>query len=120
MQAPDPMLLQAFSYLQAGQPEAALDLFRQLAARNDPGALATLAQLHWNGELVPKSFTLGREYYHRAGDAGHLASALYATNLLASGLAGPRDWPAALQRLRGEARPIRCVPACWLYWTRWR
>lgn len=103
MQPPDPMLLHAFSLLQAGQPEQALAIFRDLAARNDPGALATMAQLTWAGELVPKSFALGREYYRRAGEAGHAASAAYATNLLASGLAGPRDWPTALQRLRREA-----------------
>lgn len=103
MQPPDPMLLHAFSLLQAGQPQDALAMFRQLAARNDPGALATLAQLTWSGDLVPKSFPLGREYYHRAGEAGHAASAAYATNLLASGLAGPRDWPEAIRRLRREA-----------------
>jgi len=109
MQPPDPMLLHAFSLLQAGQPQQALALFQQLAARNDPGALATLAHLTWSGDLVPQSFPLGREYYHRAGEAGHEVSGFYATNLLASGLAGPRDWPEALRRLRREAarNPVR-------------
>ena len=99
-----PTLLDAFSLLNAGQEEEALGLFRRLASCNDAGALATLAQLHWSGGLVPKSFELGRQYYQLAGDAGHVASAIYATNLLASGLAGPRDWPAAMERLRYEAR----------------
>jgi len=103
MQPPDPLLLHGFSLLQGGHPQQALAIFRQLAACNDPGALATLAQLTWSGDLVPKSLPLGREYYRRAGEAGHEASAVYATNLLASGRAGPRDWPEALRRLRREA-----------------
>jgi len=107
MQAGSPTLLDAFSLLNAGQGEEAIGLFRQLAARNDPGALATLGQLHWSGELVPKSFELGRQYYQLAGDAGHHGSAVYATNLLASGLAGPRDWPAAIARLQREAATDR-------------
>ena len=36
MQPPDPMLLHAFSLLQAGQAQQALALFRELAARNEP------------------------------------------------------------------------------------
>ena len=40
---------------------------------------------------------------------GHRGAAIIYTNLLASGIAGPRDWAGALQRLRDEARddPVR-------------
>ena len=79
------MLLQAFELLDAQREAEALALFRQLAERNDPGALATLAQLNWTGTIVPRDYAKGREYYYRAGEAGHPACAIYSTNLLASG-----------------------------------
>lgn len=103
MQAPDPMLLQAFELLDAQREEEALVLFRRLADRNDPGALATLAQLNWTGTIVPRDYAKGRDYYYRAGEAGHPACAIYSTNLLATGYAGHRDWRLGLERLRREA-----------------
>jgi prolyl 4-hydroxylase len=103
MQAPDPMLLHAFSLMNAQREQEALVIFGELADRNDPGALATLAQLNWTGTLVPRNYAKGRDYYYRAGEAGHAACALYATNLIGNGYAGKRDWPLALQRLRREA-----------------
>jgi prolyl 4-hydroxylase len=103
MLPPDPMLLQAFGLLNAGQEQEALALFRQLAERQDPGALATLAELNWQGGLVPQNFAAGRDFYHRAGEAGHVGSAIYATNLLAHGYVGERNWGEAMARLRYEA-----------------
>ena len=103
MQAPDPMLLHAFSLMNAQREQEALVIFRQLADRNDPGALATLAQLNWTGTLVPRNYAEGLDYYYRAGEAGHPACAIYATNLLGNGYAGQRDWPLAMERLRREA-----------------
>jgi prolyl 4-hydroxylase len=103
MRPPDPMLLQAFDLLNAGQHQQALAIFHRLADQEDPGALATLAQLTWSGDLVAQDFERGRDYYHRAGEAGHVACAVYATNLLASGYVGARDWGQAIERLRREA-----------------
>jgi prolyl 4-hydroxylase len=103
MQAPDPLLLQAFSLLDERREDEALALFLQLAEREDPGALATLARLSWTGTIVSRDYAKGRDYYHRAGEAGHTGCAIYSTNLLASGYAGHRDWPRAMQRLRREA-----------------
>lgn len=54
--------------------------------------------------MVPQDAVQAREFYRRAGDAGHIGAIDTYTNLLASGVAGVRDWPLALQRLRKEAR----------------
>ena len=97
------MLLHAFTLLNAGQHAEALTIFHDLANQEDPGALATLAQLTWSGDLVAQDFERGRDYYHRAGEAGHVACAVYATNLLASGYVGARNWGQAIERLRREA-----------------
>lgn len=97
-------LFHAVQLSQAGRHAEAVLLINRLAARNDTGALFMLAELKWRGGMVAQDVRQGRELYRRAGDAGHLLAACYSTNLLASGIAGPRDWPRALQRLRGEAR----------------
>jgi prolyl 4-hydroxylase len=104
MRSPDPLLLEAFSLLDARCEDEALGIFLQLAEREDPGALATLARLYWTGTIVPRDYARARDYYHRAGEAGHMACAIYSTNLLANGHAGHRDWPRAMERLRREAR----------------
>ena len=116
MRPPDPLLLQAFSLLDAGEEQDALGIFRQLAAREDPGALATLAELSWSGTLVPQDFAEGCTLYRRAGEAGHVACAIYTTNLLAGGYVGPRDWGQAMQRLAREAAfdPVRAEIAAFL------
>jgi prolyl 4-hydroxylase len=99
-----PLLLHAFQLSQAGRKAEAIVLLNQLAAEGDPGALFTLADLKWRGGMVPQDVRQGRDFYRRAGEAGHRLAAAYYTNLLASGIAGPRDWPKALKRLREEAR----------------
>jgi prolyl 4-hydroxylase len=48
----------------------------------------------------------GRLLFEYAAAYGHVEASLLATNLLASGIAGKRDWPAALARLRNEAAAI--------------
>lgn len=101
---PDPQLVHALNLLSAGRgPEAAL-IITQLAARNEPFALASLAELKWRGGLVPQDPAQGRELYRRASERGHKIAATITTNLLATGVAGQRDWPQALRRLRDEAQ----------------
>lgn len=102
-----PLLLQAFQLAEAGRKGEAVLLIGQLAAAGDPGALFTLADLKWRGGMVPQDVRQGRDLYRRAGEAGHIAAATSYTNLLASGIAGPRDWTGALNRLREEARRDR-------------
>ncbi|HEX8526110.1 2OG-Fe(II) oxygenase [Allosphingosinicella sp.] len=104
MQAYSPQLARAFALWEAGRTAESILAFTQLAAQNDPVALATLGELKWRGGVMPQDSAQGRELFRRAGEAGHAPSAAIATNLLASGIAGPRDWPAALERLRKEGR----------------
>ncbi len=99
-----PDLAQAQALLATGRTAEAMLLLTRLAAQNDAEALVRLAELKWTGAGVPADQVAARELYRRAGAAGHPQAAHWYTNLLASGIAGPRDWPAALARLRLEAR----------------
>lgn len=87
-------------------PEAVM-IVTQLAGQNQPQALAMLAEMKWRGGLVTQDPTAGRDLWRRASDLGHDQAAAFTTNLLASGVAGPRDWAGALARLRTEARKDR-------------
>jgi prolyl 4-hydroxylase len=99
-----PMLQQAVQLSVAGRNAEAMLIVTQLAGQNQPQALAMLAELKWRGGMVPQDPLAGRELYRRAGDLGHAQAAAITTNLMASGVAGPRDWPGAIARLRSEAR----------------
>ena len=77
-------------------------IVNQLAAQGEPEALYTLGEMKWRGGMVPQDPVQGRELFRRASEAGHATAAIYYTNLLATGVAGPRDWPEALRRLRAE------------------
>jgi prolyl 4-hydroxylase len=79
-------------------------ILQELAEAGEPEALFTLAETVWVGGPVPQDHARGRELFRRASDAGHELAARTYTNLLASGIAGPRDWPGALVRLAGEAK----------------
>jgi prolyl 4-hydroxylase len=68
------------------------------------GALAMLAEMKWRGGLVPQDLSAARTLFERAGQAGHANAGAIFTNLLGNGVAGPRDWSAALKRLKAEAR----------------
>jgi len=104
MQAIDTSANQALHLWETGRRAEALLLFNQLAARNDPHALAMLAGFKWAGLAGPSDPAQGRELYRRAAEAGQADANIFTTNLLASGIAGPRDWPQAMRRLEAEAR----------------
>lgn len=74
-----------------------------MADDGEPEALVLLADFHWQGGPVRQDPAVARDYYRRASDAGQARASVVYTNLLASGLCGPVDWPAALARLRREA-----------------
>lgn len=82
-------------------------MMSQLAAQGDKAALFSLGYLRFNGDAVPQDMAAGRELFRRAGEAGHGLGGIYYTNLMASGIAGPRDWVGAMKRLRQEARADR-------------
>jgi prolyl 4-hydroxylase len=104
MTARHPELTQAIALSSAGRNAEAVLIINRLAGQNDSGALAMLAEMKWRGGIVPQNVAEGRELYRRAGEAGHVAAAFIYTNLLASGVAGRRDWPLAMKRLKEEAR----------------
>jgi prolyl 4-hydroxylase len=98
------MLQQAVQLSVAGRNAEAMLIVTQLAAQNQPQAMAMLAEMKWRGGIVPQDPPAARELYRRAAALGHKQSGELSTNLLANGVAGPRDWPGALARLRAEAR----------------
>lgn len=100
----DPLLQQAVQLSVAGRNAEAVLIVTQLVAREHPQALAMMAEMKWRGGMVPQDLAGARQLWMRAGGAGHAQGAAIATNLMASGIAGPRDWPAAMERLRTEAR----------------
>lgn len=93
----------------AGRMAEALRELHGLGEADDPEALATLGDLYWHGRSVDPDPARGRDFFHRASEAGHSRGRAIYTNLLAAGVAGPRDWPGALDRLAEEERsdPVR-------------
>src|SRR5438477_12097616 len=104
MQQTHPPLSDAFALFQAGQAAEALTIIQRRAAAGDPDALFTLADMHWRGVGVAQDLAGGRELFGRASDAGQPMAVRAYTNLLSSGIAGPRDWTGAMERLQDEAR----------------
>ena len=104
MQPRDPKLAHAFDLAEAGRTAEAMTIIERLAGLGEPEALFTLADIHWRGGPVPQDFARGRTLFRRASDAGHPMALRAYTNLLANGIAGPADWPAAMRRLRAEAQ----------------
>ncbi|NNM75331.1 peptidyl prolyl 4-hydroxylase subunit alpha [Sphingomonas sp. ID1715] len=101
-----PLLQQAVQLSVAGRNAEAVLIIGRLVAEQHPQALAMMAEMKWRGGMVPQDPVGAREMWRRAGDLGHAQAATTTTNLLANGVAGTRDWPAALERLRQEARRL--------------
>lgn len=98
-----PLMARAEALAGAGRPEEAMLLIRQLAAQGDPDALFVLARNLWGGGALASDPVAARVQFDLAAKAGHGPARIVSTNLLASGIAGPRDWLAALARMPGEA-----------------
>ena len=96
-----PSLLDAQSLARAGRNQEAVQIIREVAAAGDREALFMLAEMTWRGGLVAQDSHAARKLYEAA--RGHPRADAYATNLLASGIAGVRDWQGALRRLKSEA-----------------
>ena len=100
----NPLLKQAIALSAGGRNAEAIALLRQVASTGDVEALGVLAEATWRGGLVKQDPVAARALYEQAASRGHANARLIVTNLLASGVAGKRDWPEALARLRTEAR----------------
>ena len=103
MTPPHPLLQQAIALSNAGRNAEAAAIVTRLAATGEPQALFLLGQMQWGGGIVAPDPVAARANFARAAQAGHAAARIVSTNLLASGVAGPRDWGAAMLRLSGEA-----------------
>lgn len=84
-----------------------VELVRTIASRGDADGLFLLAEMTLSGTMVPQDAVKGRQLLEYAASAGHSQANIIVTNLLASGVAGKRNWPVALQRLEAEARVVR-------------
>ena len=100
----DPMLQQAVRLSVGGRNAEAMLIVSRLVAERHPQAMAMLAEMKWRGGMVPQDPIAARDLWRQAAALGHGQSGAITTNLMANGVAGPRDWPAALDRLRKEAR----------------
>ncbi len=108
-----PPLQQAIALSNAGRNAEAAALVTRLAMTGDPQALFMLAQMQWGGGIVAQDPVAARLNFERAAAAGFPPARIIATNLLASGIAGRRDWAPACARLAAEAAidPRRAVQA---------
>jgi prolyl 4-hydroxylase len=88
------------------QDEQGMELLRTIASRGDPNALFILGDLTWSGTMAAKDPPRGRLLFEYAASYGHVEANLLVTNLLASGIAGKRDWPTAIARLQREASSL--------------
>jgi prolyl 4-hydroxylase len=100
----NPELVRAFALSAEGRHDEAFLLVGAEAARGDAEAVFTLADMYWRGQFVVQDYARGRDLFGQASDLGHPIARRAYTNLLASGVAGGRDWPRAIERLREEAR----------------
>lgn len=96
-------LKDAIALSEAGRNDEAVQIVRQIAASGDPDGLYMLAEMTWRGGMVPQEPVRARTLYEYAAALGHAGAGVIVTNLTASGVAGARDWPTALQRLELEA-----------------
>ena len=101
----DEKLQHALRLIDAGRTEG-LEPLRELALAANPHAVFALARLSWTGNMIPQDPVRGRVLFEHAASLGHAYANVFVTNLLASGVAGKRDWPLALERLEVEARKL--------------
>jgi prolyl 4-hydroxylase len=99
-------LQQAIELINGGRSDEGVQALRQIASSGDPQALLILADMTWSGNLVPQDPARGRLLFEYAAALGDAQANLVATNLLGNGVAGRRNWPAALERLASEARQV--------------
>ncbi len=102
MSTNQPELDQALRLFSAGQRDHAVRMIEGMILRGAPEAMLLLGKMKWGGHITQDPIA-ARALFERAGAAGSLEGTIAATNLLASGVAGGRNWIAALDRLKQEA-----------------
>ena len=90
----------AMSLASSGRTSEALQQLNELAQAGHPDGLFTLADCYWRGAGLPQDLGRGRDLFKAASDVGHPMAIRAWTNLLASGIGGPRNWLEALRGLR--------------------
>jgi prolyl 4-hydroxylase len=99
-------LQQALDLIDAGRVDEGVHMLRTVASSRDPKAMYLLARLTWSGNMVPQDPVRGRLLFEYAAGLGHGPANVLVTNLLASGIAGRRDWAMAVERLAVEGRQL--------------
>ena len=102
MMDPDQRVAQAVALLGDGRKPEAVLLLNRLAAEGVAEAVRTLGELSWGGHIATDPVA-ARVLFERSDALGDAVSAIYVTNLVASGIAGLRNWPKAMARLMAEA-----------------
>jgi prolyl 4-hydroxylase len=100
----DSAFTQAMSLVGSGRTKEALQLIQQLADARHPDALFTLGDCYWRGVGFSQDLARARGLFETASDVGQPMAIRAWTNLLSSGIGGPRKWAEALSRLELEAR----------------
>lgn len=100
----DGSLQEVAALAQAGRFAEAERRLLRLTESGDPAALFMFADWHYRGLGRAVDLASARQFFAAAADGGIALAAHFVTNMLASGAGGPRDWPAAMQRLEQEAQ----------------
>lgn len=111
MSANHPLLQPALDLFAAGRTAEGIAAVARLAEDGLAPAVRLQGEIVWNGLGGSPDPVAARHLFERAAALGDAPAAVYATNLLASGIAGPRDWTGAIARLRAEtaADPARAA-----------
>lgn len=104
MQPVLPPLADAYALARSGQMSAAIPIIERHAAQGNGEALFILADMYWRGVGFAQDFGRALQLFGESSDAGFLMAEKAYTNLLSNGVAGGRDWGAAVKRLEIEAR----------------
>ena len=99
----DRTFAEAMSLAGSGRTGEALQLIQQTADARHPDGLFTLADCYWRGVGVSTDLARARGLFKAAADTGQPMAIRAWTNLLSSGIGGPRNWVEALERLELEA-----------------
>lgn len=98
-----PLLQPALALLRSGRTAEAVAEVTRLSLTGVAPAARVLGEMKWGGTAGTDPIA-ARKLFERAASLGDPLAGHWVTNLMASGIAGPRDWPDALARLRTEAQ----------------